>query len=194
MMKRKKPIKAGSLRIRRAFLGVLLLVLAFPVKAQNAGAPWAELEKAGMIVFSQAQKIPSFTVQSPENKAMELSDYLGSYVFLNFWATWCPPCLAEMPSIQRFSDYFKGKGLTVLAVSVGENIGTVKAFLSKNPYTFLIGVNANGSLGQLYASRGIPSTYILDPQGRVIAACIGSRTWDDPRTLGIFSRLVGSKN
>ncbi|MDL2228744.1 TlpA family protein disulfide reductase [Treponema sp. OttesenSCG-928-L16] len=144
----------------------------------------------GMTVFPAPREIPDFTVLSPENTPLTLSSFRGSYVFLNFWATWCPPCREEMPSMQKLHERLSGDDFVILAVSVGESLRTVTDFLGEHPYTFEIGINSNGSLGQIYAAQGIPATYILDRQGRVMAGRIGSRSWDDGASLAAFSALL----
>ncbi|QQO08032.1 TlpA family protein disulfide reductase [Breznakiella homolactica] len=149
-----------------------------------------DFRKLGMMVFDPPQKIPSFAVTTLEGDTVTLEDFRGRYLFLNFWATWCPPCQAEMPSMERLSARLRDSDFEILAVSVGENAAAVGSFLEKNPYTFPIALNQDGSLGAVYASRGIPTTYIIDRDGNVIAGKIGARSWDDPECIALFEALL----
>ncbi|GAB1484475.1 hypothetical protein MASR2M78_32930 [Treponema sp.] len=152
-----------------------------------------DLAKLGFSVFPEPQDLPPFAVAGIKGGTTSISDFKGKYVFLNFWATWCPPCKKEMPSIQVLSDTLSGEDFSIFAISVGEKQETVTEFLKKNPYTFPIFLNPDNSLGSIFAGRGIPTTYIIDRRGRAIAGMIGSREWDDTETLSIFRSLLANK-
>jgi thiol-disulfide isomerase/thioredoxin len=153
------------------------------------GNDTATLFRSIGMMYLGAQDIPDFEVTRLNGETMNLSDLQGKIVFLNFWATWCPPCQAEMPSIERLSEQFKGTDIEILAVSVGENAETVQEFLSKTPYSFPIALNPDGKLGALYA-RSIPTTYILNRDGNIIAAKIGAQEWDTEKIASVFRHLL----
>jgi thiol-disulfide isomerase/thioredoxin len=152
-----------------------------------------DLENLGLMVFPEPQTIPPIEFTSFAGKKVTLADYAGKYVFLNFWATWCPPCREEMPSIQRMSDALSGPDFGVLAVSVGEDRDTVSSFLKKTPFTFPIVLDPHGENSMMFVGRGIPTTYILDRQGRAIAGTVGGRSWDTPESIETFRSLIAKK-
>ena len=155
-------------------------------------APWyAEpMEALGFFVFPRPEPMPPFEVERLAGGAAGLGDAAGKVVLLNFWATWCPPCRSEMPSIQRLHDVMAGLPFTVMAVSVAESASTVRAFLKTDPYTFPIYLDESGRASSPFVSRGIPTTFVLDKQGRAIAGIVGARSYDDPETLALFKSLA----
>jgi len=119
-----------------------------------------------------------------------LAESKGQVVLFNFWATWCPPCRTEMPSIQVLSDKLKGAAFEVMAISVAEKPETVAAFLKENPYSYPIYLDESGAASAPFAGRGIPTTFVLDKQGRAIAGLVGARSYDGPEVLGLFRELA----
>ncbi len=154
------------------------------------------LQDTGFTVFPEAQALPQIKVPGLDGKPIDIKDFAGSWVILNFWATWCPPCKAEMPSMEEFYKTFKNDKLTIFAISTGEKPDTVKNFIKANPHSFPIGLDSSGQLGATFASRGIPTTYIVNPEGKVIAGTIGGRDWMDNKTVEAFKALLlsGGKN
>ena len=124
---------------------------------------------------------PDFTLTSEAGKSYHLADFRGQVVLINFWATWCPPCRREMPSMQRMWNKIKGKGVTVFAIDVGEDADTVFEFRGSYPVSFPLLLDLDGSVIKNYPVTGLPTTYIVSPQGLVIYRAVGSREWDDPK-------------
>jgi peroxiredoxin len=160
--------------------------------AQADASPLPDLSKLGFTLFPEPQELPEIRVPALDGKTLDLADFRGSYVLLNFWATWCPPCRAEMPSMQKLYDHFKDSGFAVLAISVGEKTETVSEFLKKTPYAFPIGLDPQGELGSVFASRGIPTTYLVNSEGKAVGGIIGSREWYDQTTIEAFQALLKS--
>jgi thiol-disulfide isomerase/thioredoxin len=111
----------------------------------------------------------------------------GHVVFLNFWATWCGPCRAEMPAIQRLYEKTGGDGVTFLAVS-DEKGETISAFLKKNTYSFPV-YRITGKRPRVYQTAGIPATFILTPDGRIAFKHVGAARWDDDATIAFLKYL-----
>ncbi|MBU0936142.1 MAG: TlpA family protein disulfide reductase [Spirochaetes bacterium] len=155
-------------------------------------APWyaARLEAEGFSVINPPKALPPFTVDTLDGKTASLQNVLGKVVVLNFWATWCPPCRMEMPSFEILHKELQGLPFTFFAISVGERKDTVTNFLKDNPYTFPIYLNSDGRLGQMFASRGIPTTYILNKQGQAIAGIIGAHMYDTPEMIQLMRDLA----
>lgn len=123
------------------------------------------------------------------NKSVKLSDYKGQVIFLNLWATWCPPCKGEMPSMQKLHKKFKNK-LVILGVDQGEDIPTVKNFINSKGYTFPIFVDTNQQIGRTYGTRSIPTTWIINKEGYVIARFVGARDWFSDAAIKLFEELL----
>lgn len=166
---------------------------ALPASTSAASnRPWyaADLERLGFYVFPAPEPIPPFTVKSLAGVETGVDALAGKVVLLNFWATWCPPCRTEMPSIQVLNDKLKGSAFEVMAISVAESPSTVSTFLKSNPYSFPIYLDESGRASAPFASRGIPTTFILDKQGRALAAIVGARSYDGPELLALFRSLA----
>lgn len=151
----------------------------------------AALAPLGLTLFAEPQPVPAFALKTPEGKTLSIADFKGKYVFLNFWATWCPPCREEMPSMQDLQAKFGKDNFSILAVSVREDPKTVSNFLKQTPYAFPIVLDPDGSVSSIFVGRGIPTTYILDDQGRAIAGMVGSRQWNTPEVYAAFAELIG---
>ena len=106
-----------------------------------------------------------FELEDLDGNKVSLSDFKGKKVFLNFWATWCPPCKAEMPDIEKLYQETRDTGLVILAVNVGENKETVKDFITNNKYSFPVLLDVKGEISQLYQVTGIPTSYFIDTEG-----------------------------
>lgn len=135
---------------------------------------------------------PDFILEDLDNKKHRLSDLRGKVVLVNFWATWCPPCRREMPSIERLSQNLKGTDFEILAVNVAENIDTVFSFtgtLEPAP-TFPIVLDTDSSVVKAWPVMGLPTTFILDKQGRIAYRAVGGREFDDQAILAQIQALI----
>lgn len=106
-----------------------------------------------------------FTLEDLNGDKVSLSQLKGKKIFLNFWATWCPPCKGEMPDMEKLYQEIKGSELVILAVNVGEEKETVEAFISKNNYSFPVLLDSSGDVSKLYHVSGIPTSYFIDTEG-----------------------------
>jgi cytochrome c biogenesis protein CcmG/thiol:disulfide interchange protein DsbE len=112
---------------------------------------------------------PDFVRADFADKQFRLSDYRGKLVLLNFWATWCPPCREEMPLFSKWQREYKTKGLQVIGVSMDDDGASVKEFLAEHPVTYPI-VMGDVKLAETYGGvLGLPLSYLIDMQGRVVA-------------------------
>lgn len=126
---------------------------------------------------------PEFDLKDPEDRPQRLEDYRGKAVILNFWATWCPPCREEMPSMQRAHEAVSGDGIAVVAINVGEDADTILQFLTNYPVEFPLPMDLDSRVVQSYPVKGLPTTFVIDPQGRLAYVATGGREWDDPKLL-----------
>lgn len=148
------------------------------------------LMEAGFQVFKQRVEAPAFTLPGVDGESISLDSFEGKTVLLNFWATWCPPCRAEMPSMQRMYDELEDEGVVLVAVNLQEPENTVKSFLEENGYTFPVLLDITGGVGALYGARSIPQTYLIDTEGYAVASVTGSREWDTAQLYDVLRSMV----
>ncbi|MHB8453566.1 MAG: peroxiredoxin family protein [Acidiferrobacterales bacterium] len=130
---------------------------------------------------------PDFTLKDLDGKAHRLSDYRGKLVIVNFWATWCPPCRREMPSMERLYEQLKGRQFVILGVEVGEGWDVVQPFVEQMKVNYPILLDRNAAISQKWHLMGLPTSYVIDPQGRIAAVIVGGRDWMDP---GLRAQMV----
>ena len=122
---------------------------------------------------------------------VKLTDYKGAIVFLNFWASWCPPCRNEMPSMQKLYNRYKTEPFKMIAVSIKESPGQVKDFFKEKRLSFTALLDPRGEAGKKFGINSIPTTFILDKNGNIIARALGPRDWDGRKAHTLFKHLVG---
>lgn len=118
---------------------------------------------------------PDFTLETLEGEKLSLSDFKGQKVLLNFWATWCPPCRAEMPHMQSFYEKNKDENITVVAVNLtsGDNRDKLAPFINEYGLTFPILLDESGDIGKQYQAFTIPTSYFIDEQGNIVQKIVG---------------------
>jgi peroxiredoxin len=126
---------------------------------------------------------PDFTLPDLEGKLKNLADFRGRVVVLNFWATWCPPCIDEMPSLERLHQAMADRGVAVIAVSVDERFSDVPAFVEKFDLTFSVLYDEGKKVSRKYQTFKYPETYILDREGRLKSKVVGPRDWAAPTVI-----------
>ena len=133
---------------------------------------------------------PELSLLDLEGARHHMGDYRGRVVIVNFWATWCPPCREEMPSMQRAYEKLREEGIEMLAVNIGEDEDTIFAFTADYPVEFPLLMDLDSTTIQSWPVKGLPTTFVVDPQGRLAYRAIGGREWDDP---GLLSTVRGLK-
>ncbi len=128
-------------------------------------------------------RAPAFSLASRQG-AVTLKDYSGQVVLINFWATWCPPCVSEMPSLERLNQRMGGKNFKILAVSLDEGgWPAVDRFTKKIPLSMTILLDARGDVASEYGTSFLPESYLIDSQGVIVQKYSGSRDWMDPQII-----------
>ncbi|MFR1129716.1 MAG: TlpA family protein disulfide reductase [Enterocloster bolteae] len=128
--------------------------------------------KPGMPIKEGVQA-PDFTGELIDGTSITLSELQGKPVIINFWATWCGPCVKEMPAFERLKDDF-GDKIGIIAVNCGDDAGTVKDFVEENGYTFPVVLDEEYSISMLYPTNSIPYTVVVDAEGRVTHISTGA--------------------
>jgi peroxiredoxin len=185
---------SNTIRFSKSVIVVALALFGGSLGAQGVAVqkPWYAdgLMKLGFTVFQKTEVPNDTSFQALDGPAVKLSEQKGKIVILNFWATWCPPCRAEMPAIDRLWNKNKDKAFTVMGVSVGEKPEIVRDFIAKNGYGYPIFVDPSGELGSAFNARSIPTTYILDKSGAVIAGKVGGAAYDSAEAIALFAELA----
>ena len=125
-------------------------------------------------IVKDGQKAPNFEVQMFDGSTVKLADLKGKVVLLNFWATWCPPCRAELARVEKdIIERFKGEPFVFLPISRGEKRETVAAFREKMGYSFPMGLDSESNIYHKYAQTYIPRNFLIDKEGKVVKASVG---------------------
>ena len=148
-------------------------------KKSNSNSSQANI--TGNVVLNQLTKIkaPDFKLKDLNGKVVSLSDFKGKNVYVNFWASWCPPCRGEMPDIEKLYQETKDSNLVILAINLGEDTGTVKSFIKENKYNFKILLDSDKSAGQQYNITAIPASFFIDKNGYIVNERVGAMTIDE---------------
>jgi thiol-disulfide isomerase/thioredoxin len=183
-------------RFNVALLSFILL-LAGPT-IQNATAldqsVVARLKSFGFTVFSEPGPLPPFTLPVPQGlpgTPLDSTKLAGSVTLVNFWATWCPPCKSEMPTMQRLQEAMAGYQFKIVAISLDEDDKTVTDFIKREKYSFSVFIDKTGSVGQLFVGQGIPTTYLVGKDGNAIGGVVGSRQYDSSSFIALMKELAG---
>ncbi|MEW5787973.1 MAG: TlpA disulfide reductase family protein [Pseudomonadota bacterium] len=158
------------------------LALIFSLSLSTLQAFAADLPPLthGLTPIATPYPAPPLKLKDLDGKPHDLADLKGKLVVVNYWATWCPPCRREMPSLERLNQKLKDRGLAVLAVDVGEDADTVFSFtgqLEPAP-TFPLLLDLDSQAMQAWKVKGLPTTFVVDAQGRVTHRAVGGREFD----------------
>jgi cytochrome c biogenesis protein CcmG, thiol:disulfide interchange protein DsbE len=172
--------------------GVAALLVAM------VGAAWTVRER--FLPVEVGTRAPNFAATDLDGNPVELAALEGEVVLLNIWATWCPPCREEMPSMQRLYDELGPRGLRIVAVSVdaaagmrgpdGQSGGNVRAFAEEYALGFDIWRDPAGGVQRAYRATGLPESFVIDRYGVIQKKVIGAKEWDEGAGAELIRRLV----
>ena len=132
---------------------------------------------------------PNFTLPDMDGDMFSMSDYKGKTVIINFWATWCPPCREELPSMNRAWQKIKDNNIAMIAINVGEDEDTIFSFMGDYPIDFQVLLDQSGEVINQWPIKGLPTTFVVDPAGRLYYRAIGGREWDSDSLLNMISAI-----
>lgn len=182
------PSKPGSWSVTLLWLApflALVLVVAYGWWTRPAPEP-----PSGPRV---GESLADFILPDMNGEPVQLAALRGKVVFINIWTTWCPPCIEEMPTIQRLYEQLRPKGLEVLAINM-DALGrqTVEPFLDKRHLTFPVLLDPESQTERLYRTAGVPESFIVDKAGLLVEKIVGPRDWAHPEIIALFERLLAA--
>ncbi|MGB5831856.1 MAG: TlpA disulfide reductase family protein [Thiohalocapsa sp.] len=169
------------MKIRRCRYLSVAIFLAFALAAAAEGPL--------LTAMPDQPEAPGFDLSGPDGTRSSLEAMRGKPVIVNFWATWCPPCRAEMPSMQRAWEQIEDEGILMVAVNVGEDAQTIEEFTEQLPVDFPLPMDLDSRVTQSWPMNGLPTTFVVDPDGRLAYRAQGEREWDDATLLDLVRAL-----
>jgi cytochrome c biogenesis protein CcmG/thiol:disulfide interchange protein DsbE len=144
-----------------------------------------------MVTFERPFPTPDFSLPNLDGNIRSLASFRGQYVLFNFWATWCPLCLEEMPSMEKLHTTFAKQQFTVVAASPDKNgASAVQPFIDKLGVTFPILPDTKKEVASVYGAQDLPLSFLINPQGQVIAAAKGARDRASTQAIEVVSELI----
>lgn len=171
--------KSSTLFLLLALCGIPLTAFADP------------FEQLGVARPRSSKQAPDFVLKDIHGQSINLSQFKGKPVLLNFWATWCGPCREELPSMQRMHEASKKNGgFHIVAISIDRfNMNKVNKYAEDLNLTFPILVDPDRETRKAYFIRGLPTSYLIDAEGKLRGFVSGSRNWDNPASLELMKSL-----
>jgi len=167
-------------------LAVVAGVVLFALKQKKTSV--RSFEPAGL---ETGRPAPDFRLPGLDGNMVSLSDYRGKVVLVNIWATWCPPCVDEMPSLEKLYQQLKAENFEILAVSIDDaGAAAVAPFMKKHNLTFPALLDTQGTTRNIYKTTGVPESFVINRQGLLVKKIIGPLDWASPEVLGFFRQLL----
>lgn len=141
-------------------------------------------------VVEAGDKAPPFTVTTESGRRVGPGEFDGKLLVVNFWATWCPPCVEEMPSLNAFARSLAPEGVVVLGVSIDRNERAYRNFLERNNLAFQVARDPEENISSSYGTFKWPETYVIDRQGNVVQKHVGPRDWTSPQIVNSIRALL----
>ncbi len=136
---------------------------------------------------------PAFALRSLAGGTVDLAAFRGKVVLVNFWATWCPPCVEETPALERLNARLGPEGLVLIGIATDDEDGVVRDFVAKYGITYPILRDPGGRVASgSYHTTGYPETFLVGRDGRLLKSFIGPASWDTPEALGYFRTVLGT--
>lgn len=185
--------------IRTLLVIVLILASASLLGAQeaeidNLPEPQQILYRAGFGVPKKPIEAPDFTLKDLSGNSVSLSELQGKVVLLNLWATWCPPCRSEMPSMQEIYERFPESDFTILAVAAPntqrESLEKIRSHIEENSFSFPVLLDENMQVNRDYGTGSIPTSWIIDTEGMLVARLVGAKDWTEEEIVNAIEILT----
>ncbi|MEL0584636.1 MAG: TlpA disulfide reductase family protein [Candidatus Thiodiazotropha sp. (ex. Lucinoma kazani)] len=148
----------------------------------------------GIRLYPNPKPANDFSLPDLTGKVHQITDYRGKAYILSFWATWCAPCIKEMPALERAAEMLQEQEIVVLTVNSGETRREIEKFLIKKPISLPILLDGNSKVMDEWKVLALPTSYIVDAEGMVVARVVGGQEWDDPSVLTQIRALTSASH
>jgi len=175
--------------IALAAIGLFLFMQQPDDKSGKSVDAMSKTDSPLLSKLNELPPAPDFKLPDMDGEIHSLASYKGKPIIINFWATWCPPCRAELPSMNRGWAKIKDEGIAMIAVNVGESEDTIFTFTADYPIDFTVLLDESGEIIKQWPIKGLPTTFVVDGEGRLVYRAIGGREWDSDELLDIVRRL-----
>lgn len=193
--KKKKSLKRELIEWA-IFLGAIAILYMTGLHTEVIGGIQRLVLKTGIIrpeITAEDENLPdasyNFSLVDPEGQVVPFDQFKDKVVFINFWATWCPPCIAEMPDIQQLYEEVNSKDIVFAMISLDDSMVKAKEFIQKKGFTFPV-YQLNAALPQVYASQSIPTTFVLSPEGKVVSKHKGMANYNNKKFRNFLKEMV----
>ena len=149
---------------------------------------------ADLSPYAAAPEAPPLRLQDPTGREHRLEDYRGNLVLVNFWASWCPPCIKEMPSIRRLAEHLDGRPFRVLAVNVRQSAAMARRFRSSLGEAAIILADDRGEAFDAWGGQVMPTSFLVDAEGRLRYRAYGEVEWDGTEAIELIERLMPDRS
>ena len=160
------------------------------VLALGVGLAWVVSGTLADGIVRIGDKAPSFSVKTESGRTITPANFGGKLLVLNFWASWCQPCVQEVPSLEVFNRQFAPEGVVVLGVSVDKNENLYRRFLQQFPVTFQVARDPSWDIAANYGTFQLPETYIIDSSGKVVQKVIAAQNWMNPAFVQSIKKML----
>ena len=173
--------------MNRSLTDKILLAVVVVLAAALVYAVYGTLEAP---VVNAGDWAPDFKVVTEQGQTLTPSNFPGKLMVLNFWASWCAPCVEETPSLNQFARVMAPQGVVVLGVSVDKNEKLYKQFLQRFQIDFKTSRDPNADIPSMYGTFQFPDSYIIDPKGHVVEKIINAQNWMDPQFIAHIQKML----
>lgn len=182
-------------------LTVMLMFYFMKIGSQKAGDPMSAqtasdhqqldnlFRDVGVLKIPHVTRPVEIVLNDMSGKEVKLSDFRGKIVFLNFWATWCPSCRDEMPSMQKLHNMFQDKDMAMVTINLQESPERVKEYFNELKLSFPALLDEKAEVAARFGITALPTTFILDKSGRVLGKAVGFRNWESKESIALFKEL-----
>lgn len=183
-----------ALTTARNFARIAFAVAAISVTSESGGAQVAELlHKLDLTVYERRTVPPEFNGHATDGREVSLASQQGKLVLVNFWATWCLECRAEMPALERLHREFSSRGLAIMGVNVREGTKAINEYARQLGLTIPLILDPRGTINSAYGVVGLPTTFLVGRDGRAVALAIGPKEWNGQPARALILALLAEQ-
>ncbi|MCK5250485.1 MAG: TlpA family protein disulfide reductase [Spirochaetaceae bacterium] len=168
-------------------LTTTIILLVFTTCSRTSGPPDSEiLRDLGFRPIPEGSEFPDISFTDTGNQTHSLGEFKGSVILLNFWASWCPPCRAEMPSMGHLAEELKNSDFVMIPVNVQEPLELVESFVTEFEIGFPVYLDINADAARAIGVSGLPTSILIDRDGSAVAVVTGAIEWDDDELISMM--------